>query len=291
MVLEPPAGDAPDAEGARPTSPWVPRDQQSLSRRCNSLAIELSSCVVFLAGRARFVWNPRRKVSPYIADMELPSLAEWGRGWLRYLERKLSLPNDDWSRSGTPSAAWDNKSGAPTTSWYRFDGIGMTLTLALAAKAGTMDRNTAISSLDGICDRLRQYHGFNEWVEQRGPDPRRADYPQGWRGLLMPEELWGSYDCPGWGANGQQEAGFEPNPIEAKGAIYYKGFFNLVLGLRALFAPERDPTQPIDIVCDDHWRFRYSHSQMNAILAQDFAAAVDGKSHGLCCEIDKLWPL
>jgi len=227
----------------------------------------------------------------YDAGMELPSLEERGRGWLHYLERKLTLPNDDWSRSGAPSPAWDNKSGAPTTNWYRFDGIGMTVTLALAGKAGTMDRDTAISSLDGICDRLRQYHGFNEWVEQRGPDPRRTDYPQGWRGLLIPAELWGSYDSPGWAANGQQEAGFEPNPIEAEGAIYYKGFFNLVLGLRALLAPERDPTQSIDIVYDDKWRFRYSHSQINAILAQDFAAALEGQSQGLCCEIHKLWPL
>lgn len=223
--------------------------------------------------------------------MEFPSLEERGRGWLRYLERKLTLPDDDWSRSDAPSASWDNKSGAPTTNWYRFDAIGMTVTLALAAKAGTMDRDTAISSLDRICDRLRQYHGFNEWVEQRGPDPRRTDYPQGWRGLLIPEELWGSYDSPGWAANGQQEAGFEPNPIEAKGAIYYKGFFNLVLGLRALLAPERDPTQPIDIVYDDNWRFRYSHSRINAILEQDFAAALEGQSQGLCCEIHKLWPL
>lgn len=223
--------------------------------------------------------------------MSLPSLEERGRGWIRYLERKLALPDDDWSRSGTPSAAWDNVSGAPTTNWYRFDAIGMAITLLLAAKGGTLERERARSALDGICDRLRQYHGFNEWVEQRGPDPRRSDYPEGWRGLLIPADLWGSYDCPGWAANGQQEVGFEPNPIEAHGAIYYKGFLNFVLGLRALLAPELSPTQPIDIVYDDEWRFRYSHSEINAILAGEFAAAQAGRSQGLCCEIHKLWPL
>jgi hypothetical protein len=114
---------------------------------------------------------------------------------------------------------------------------------------------------------------------------------ENWRGLLIPEELWGSYDCPGWAANGQQDAGFEPNPIEAKGAIYFEGFFNLVLGLRALLDPERDPAQPIEIVYDDNWRFPYSHSGINAILAQDFAAALEGQAQGLCCEIHKLWPL
>lgn len=64
-----------------------------------------------------------------------------------------------------------------------------------------------------------------------------------------------------------------------------------MLGLRALLAPERDPTQSIDIVYDDKWRFRYSHSQINAILAQDFRTALEGQSQGLCCEIHKLWPL
>jgi hypothetical protein len=223
--------------------------------------------------------------------MSLPSLDERGRGWLRYLDRKLALPDDDWSRSGTPSGAWDNISGAPTTNWYRFDAIGMAITLALAANGGTLDRDRAMPMLDGICDRLRQYHGFNEWVEQEGPDPNRADYPEAWRGLLIPLEVWGSYDCPGWAANGRQAAGFELNPIEAQGAIYYKGFFNLVLGLRALLAPERSPTQPIDIVHDDERRFRYSHSEINAIVTRDFAAALEGWSQGLCCEIHKLWPL
>jgi hypothetical protein len=167
----------------------------------------------------------------------------------------------------------------------------MAITLAMAAKSGTLDRDSAVTLLAGICDRLRQYHGFNEWVEQRGPDPRRADYPQGWRGLLIPLEVWGSYDCPGWAANGRQEVGFEPNPIEAQGAIYYKGFFNLVLGLQALLAPARSPTQAIDIVYDDEWRFRYSHREINTILTQEFGAALEGQSQGLCCEIHKLWPL
>ena len=222
--------------------------------------------------------------------MGLPALEDRGRGWLRYLERKLTLP-DDWSRSGAPSAAWDNKSGAPTTNWYRFDAIGMSVTLALAAKAGTMDRDRVVSFLDDICDRLRRYHGFNEWVEQQGPDPGRTAYPPGWRGLLIPESLWGDYDSPGWAANGVQETGFEPNPMEASGAIYYKGFFNLVLGLRALLAPERDPTQPIEIVYDGDWRWTYSHRRINEMLTQDFAAALDGRSQWLCCEVHKLWPL
>jgi hypothetical protein len=182
-------------------------------------------------------------------------------------------------------------SGAPTTNWYRFDAIGMAVTFALAARSETFDRDRAGSALDGLCDRLARYHGFNEWLEQTGSDPRRTAYPEGWQGLLIPLEVWGSYDSPGWAGNGRQAVGFEPNPIEAQGAIYYKGFFNFVLGLRAFLGPDRAPTQPIDIVYDDERRFRYSHSEINRVLTQEFAAALHGRSQGLCCEIHKLWPL
>ena len=214
-----------------------------------------------------------------------------GRGWLRYLERKLSLPGDDWSRAGTPAPAWDNRSGAPTTNWYRFDAIGVATTVALAVRAGTMSSKKGVALLDGVCERLVRYHGFNEWVEQRGPDPARAEYPAAWQGTLVPDELWGRYDSPGWAGNGTQAAGFQVNPIEAQGAIYYKGFLNYVLGLRAILDPERDGSALLEIVYDAEHTFRYSHRDINAILTEDFADALRGISQGLCCEIHKLWPL
>lgn len=213
-----------------------------------------------------------------------------GDGWLRLLERKLAMAGDDWSKSGTPAEAWDNMSGAPTTNWYRFDAIGVATTLTLAALAGTVEKKTAIAGLDGIVDRLRQYHGFNEWVEQAGPDPDRDGYPRAWRGTLIPESLWGAYDTPGWAGNGSQGNGFEPNPVEAQGAIYFKGFFNYVLGLRSRIEPT-DAARPIDIVYDDTWSFRYSHDEINSTLVRDFENALAGRSDGLCCEIHKLWPL
>ncbi len=214
-----------------------------------------------------------------------------GKGWLRFLERKLALPNDDWSRSGRPAAAWDNLSGAPTTNWYRFDAIGVATTLVLAARGGSIDRARALAALDGLVARLCRYHGFNEWVEQRGPDPQRDAYPDGWKGTLIPAPQWGSYDSPGWAGNGAQADGFQANPIEADGAIYYKGFLNYVLGLRTLVdhAPRND--EVLEIEHDDRWRFRYSHGDINSILERDFTRSLRGESGGLCCEIHKLWPL
>ena len=220
----------------------------------------------------------------------LPELEDRSAGWLRYLDRKLSLEDDDWSRGGSPAAAWDNRSGAPTTNWYRFDAIGVATTIVLAARSGSIDAESALSAMDGIVDRLCGYHGFNEWVVQRGPDPARGEYPQGWNGVLIPATQWGTYDSPGWAANGAQAMGFEANPIEAQGAIYYKGFLNYVLGLRSLVG-QRDPAAPLDITYDDELSFRYSHSEINSILTADFADALAGRSQGLCCEIHKLWPL
>lgn len=181
-------------------------------------------------------------------------------------------------------------SGAPTTNWYRFDAIGLATTVALAVRGGSADREWALGALDGLVSRLCCYHGFNEWVEQAGPDPSREGYPSGWYGVLIPSSQWGSYDSPGWAANGTQANGFEANPIEAQGAIYYKGFLNYVLGLRTLVG-HRDASVLQQIVYDDDHRWEYSHSQINAILTDDFSEATAGRADGLCCEIHKLWPL
>lgn len=214
-----------------------------------------------------------------------------GAGWLRYLERKLAAYGDDWSRAGRPAAAWDNVTGAPTTNWYRFDAIGVATTVALAVRGGMVDHEWALAALDGLAARLCGYHGFNEWVEQRGPDPRRDHYPDAWNGTLVPASEWGDYDSPGWANNGAQAKGFEPNPVEAQGAIYYKGFLNFVLGLRGLLDPKQDPGRPLAIVYDDELHFQYTHSEINSILTGDFADSLAGRSQGLCCEIHKLWPL
>lgn len=201
------------------------------------------------------------------------------------------MPDDDWSHSGTPAPAWDNISGAPTTNWYRFDAIGVATTLAVAARGGLLDRGDALAALDDIVDRLRRYHGFNEWVEQRGSDPDRAAYPDAWRGTLIPESRWGGYDSPGWAGNGAQPSGFQPNPIEAEGAIYFKGFFNYVLGLRCMLDVESDGDTPIEIEYDESLTFRYTHDRINSIITDDFARSIEGRHGGLCCEIHKLWPL
>jgi len=218
-------------------------------------------------------------------------LSDRAAGWLRFLQRKTSLPGDDWSHRGRPAPAWDNISGPPTTNWYRFDAIGMAHTLLMLATVSETHRRACADILEGLCERLALHHGFNEWDEQQGPDPGRSGYPDAWRGMLIPAELWGNYDSPGWAANGTQQQGFQPNPIEAAGAIYFKGFFNYLLGVYAVVSGNDRFQTPFDIVYDDRIRFRYSHRQINEIVRRDFAAMLEGSPDGLWCEIHKLWPL
>ncbi len=49
-----------------------------------------------------------------------PATSDRSRGWLRYLYRKATTP-DDWDKDGAPHAHWDNVTGPPTSSWHRMD--------------------------------------------------------------------------------------------------------------------------------------------------------------------------
>ena len=54
------------------------------------------------------------------------------QGWLRYLYRKATTP-DDWDRAGQPHAHWDDHSDPPMLCWHRFDLIDSTYAIGLMA--------------------------------------------------------------------------------------------------------------------------------------------------------------
>ncbi|HXV80392.1 MAG TPA: hypothetical protein VEG60_10975 [Candidatus Binatia bacterium] len=43
-----------------------------------------------------------------------PATSDRSRGWLRYLYRKATTP-DNWDKEDEPHAHWDNVTGEPTT--------------------------------------------------------------------------------------------------------------------------------------------------------------------------------
>ena len=71
-------------------------------------------------------------MSQTVADY--PTTSARCRGWLRYLYRKATTP-DDWSKEGRPHPHWDSVSNEPTLSWHRFDLIESSYAVALMADA------------------------------------------------------------------------------------------------------------------------------------------------------------
>merc|ERR1719473_1259560 len=56
---------------------------------------------------------------------------------------------------------------------------------------------------------------------------------------MIPDKLWGNYDIFGWTANGIAPFGVQPDPVDAKGMLFYKAWLNLDLNILATVSPER----------------------------------------------------
>ncbi|MGZ6996063.1 MAG: hypothetical protein ACXVIM_12695, partial [Acidimicrobiia bacterium] len=158
-----------------------------------------------------------------------PTLPARAQGWLRYLYRKATTP-DDWDRTGHPHAHWDDTSDPPMLCWHRFDLIDSTYAVALMADRTPAWREVYGRILDELIFRHTGWWAARDWLTQIGHDPDRADYPDLYR-LLIPAHLWGDYDVPGWTANGVEPWGLQMDPIGADGNLFFKGFFLVMLGL------------------------------------------------------------
>ena len=143
-------------------------------------------------------------------------LSERARGWLKYLYRKAKV-DDDWSKDGRPSEMWDDKSLPPMGNFHRFDAVDSSYAVALMSDITPAWREVYAKILESLVDRITAYWGTYDWSEQIGPDPQREHYPDEFFPLLIPNELRGKYDTPGWAANGVEPWGYEPDPIKAAG--------------------------------------------------------------------------
>jgi hypothetical protein len=202
-------------------------------------------------------------------------LSERARGWLRFMYRK-ALVDDDWSKEGQPSAVWDATTVSPLLNWHRFDAIESTYAIALMSDVTPAWREVYSQILDRLAERCTSYWAAKDWIEQIGPDPDRDKYPDDYFPLLIPEELRGKYDKPGWAANGVEPWGYEPDPVKAAGAIYYKGFLDLVLGLHLYVSGDKKYNNGFDIVRNGKDTFHYTHSRLNEIIGQQWGGRVEG---------------
>jgi hypothetical protein len=139
--------------------------------------------------------------------------------------------------------------------------------------------------LDELIFRHTGWWAARDWLTQIGHDPDRASYPDLYR-LLIPEHLWGSYDVPGWTANGIEPWGLQMDPIGADGNLFFKGFFLVMLGLHLRTTGDERWNDPFDIVRDGENTFTWFHSAIADHLHEQW----ESKPDGCHCENTKIWP-
>ena len=149
------------------------------------------------------------------------------------------------------------------------------------------EKELPVGNDSGFLWRMTTYWAWHYWIEQRGADPARNSYPPIYHQLLIPPGFAGKYNVPGYAGNGLPPYEFEPDPIAASGNIYYKGFFNFVLGLYRYVSGNDKYDREFDLVYDDDIRFSYRHSTINEIIAKQIMENVQGVN----CEVRKIWPM
>jgi len=214
----------------------------------------------------------------------LVALDDRSLGWLRYLHRKATTP-DDWNRGGQPHPHWDETTGEPMTSWHRFDLIDSSYAVALMSDRTPAWREVYATILDELVSRHTGWWSASDWMTQFGHDPERADYPDRYRPIIPPS-LWGDYDVPGWTANGIDPYGVQPDPIAADGMLFYKGFFTLLMSLHRYVSGDAKWDRPFEMIRDGDNTFTWSHSGVAAHLARQW----HNSRIGCHCENTKIWP-
>ena len=211
-------------------------------------------------------------------------LSERTRGWLRHLWRKAVTP-DDWSSSGTPHPWWDRYSLEPMMSFPRFDLSESSYALLIMARKTPAWREVYTRILDELVRRYTTHWAAVDWLTQIGPDPDRANYPKRYQ-RLIPKDLWGEYDVPGWTANGTEPWGLQPDPIGSDGNLFFRGFFTLLLGIHRAVSGESNWERPFEMTGLEDRTFPWTHTGIATYLSDHWKRHPEGPH----CENTKVWP-
>lgn len=219
-----------------------------------------------------------------MADSAAPRLKPEVRGWLRHLWRK-AMTRDDWSRGGEPHPWWDRYSLKPMLSFPRFDLSESSYAFLLLARKTPAWREVYTRILDELLRRHTTFWAAVDWLTQIGTDPDRANYPKAYK-RLIPKDLWGRYDAPGWTANGVEPWGLQPDPIGASGNLFFRGFFNLMLAIHREVSGESTWDRPFEMAGLEDRTFAWTHRAIAEHLSRQWAET----PHGPHCENTKSWP-
>ena len=212
-------------------------------------------------------------------------LNERARGWLRHVWRKATTP-DDWSSAGEPNKWWDRYSTPPMLNFPRFDLSESSYPLALMADITPAWREVYTQILDKLIERHTTFWAAVDWLTQFGNDPKRGEYPLAWKGTLVPEQLWGRYDAPGWTANGVAPWGLQPDPIGSDGNLFFRGFLNLMLSIHRYVSGEDKWDTPFSVAGLENQSFEWTHARIASFLANQWKDRPEGPH----CENTKIWP-
>ena len=217
-----------------------------------------------------------------VTNLELNQRA---RGWLRHTWRKATTV-DDWGRDGKPHAWWDQYSTPPMLNFPRFDLSESSYPLALMAEATPAWREVYADILDRLIARHTTFWAAVDWLTQFGHDPKRGDYPEEWKGFLVPDHLWGKYDAPGWTANGIDPWGLQPDPIGSDGNLFFRGFLNLMLAIHRYISGDDKWDQPFPVAGLENQTFDWTHPRIAGFLSDQWEQRPEGPH----CENTKIWP-
>lgn len=205
-------------------------------------------------------------------------------GWLRFMWDKATT-EDDWSDHGEPHRWWDRYSEPPMCAFPRFDLAEMAYVLPMMLEATPAWREGYTRILDELARRYTSFWGGIDWNTLIGPDPHVDRYPPEWLGVV-PERLRGRYALPGWTANGVEPWGLQPDPVGCDGNLFYRGWLNLLLGMRHYVAGDRSPSAEFEVSGYRNRRFTWSHERMARFISDQLTA----RPQGAHCENTKIWP-
>lgn len=205
-------------------------------------------------------------------------------GWLRFLWDKATTV-DDWSDQGLPHQWWDRFSEPPMCAFPRFDLAMMSYVLPMMLETTPAWREVYTRILDELIGRYTSFWGAVDWNTLIGPDPGVDKYPPEWL-MVAPEHLRGRYALPGWTGNGVEPWGLQPDPVGCDGNLFYRGWLNLLLGLRHYVSGEPAQQQPFEVSGYQNRQFTWTHERMARFLSAQLTA----RPQGAHCENTKIWP-
>jgi hypothetical protein len=218
------------------------------------------------------------------AEVAAAALNDRALGWLRFMWDKATT-QDDWSDQGEPHPWWDRYSVPPMCAFPRFDVAYMAYVLPVMLEATPAWREVYTRIADELIRRYTSFWGAVDWCTLIGPDPGVDRYPPQWLGYL-PEPLRGRYAMPGWTGNGVEPWGLQPDPVGADGNLFYRGWLNLLLGIRRYVSGESTEHQPIAVTGYQNREFTWTHARMAEFISAQFRSRPQGPH----CENTKVWP-